>query len=120
MSQVYYHHNNLPNEYFTREEAEKLKAKLADLEAALTDNQRKNNEDKAQMENAISSIHLDIQVLTENVGGLTKQGWFKSYLARALNWTKDPSNRKLLKDGGSPAVGLLKEAGEFFKDPPTQ
>jgi chromosome segregation ATPase len=104
--------SDLPNEYFSQEEAEKLKQKLEQMEEQLKQSLEQSIADKKELEEKVKSLHADMETLRQNLQVLKKRGWVNSLLVKAANWVKDPSNRELLKSGAEVAQSLLLEAGK--------
>jgi antirestriction protein ArdC len=102
----------LPDEYFSKDEAQDLVRRLEELEHRLSDNLAANINDKAQLNSQIQAIVSDIQMLKDNIGSLKKPGWAKALMVRAAEWIKVPANRQLLRSGAEVAKELLLEAGK--------
>jgi phosphoglycerate-specific signal transduction histidine kinase len=101
----------LPEEYFSKEEAEQLQERLTDLEKRLTENLSQNVKDNKELSAKIESVRSDIQMLKDNVQNLTKPKLMTALLARTFDWLKDPVNRKLITSGAQVAKDILLESG---------
>lgn len=108
--------NDIPQEYFSKEEGEKVKAKLEDLEARLVKNLGETITDKKELEQKTKAIVQDIAVLKDTVQVLNKPGWAKALVTRTFDWAKDPANRKVITTGARVATEFLLEAAKH--DPP--
>jgi hypothetical protein len=107
---------DLPNGYFTREEGDALRQKLADLEERLVENLTVSIEDQFELMQKTQVITKDMETLKNNITALDKRGWTTSLLVRSLGWLKDPVNRKVLTSGAQVAKDLLLEAGKDILD----
>jgi|SRR5271157_9799 len=106
-------YEDLPDEYLSQEEAEKLRQKLDELERQLTETLERSITDKKELNAKLNALHIDMETLKQNIGSLKKRGWVSSLGVRAANWTKDPENRELLKSG-SEVAKLLLEASKNY------
>lgn len=102
---------DLADEYFSREEGEELRRRLDALEEQLSAAAKQTIPDEKELANALDRIHNDIEDLKVQSDRLRKPGWFKLSALRALQWTKDPTNRKLLTNGAEVAKSLMLGAG---------
>lgn len=102
----------MPEQYFTRDEAEDVRARLDALEERLAENIRQNVENERQAEAKIAKLHADIETLKDRLDAFDKAGWAKTFFIRVAKWMSDPINRKVLKSGAEVAQKLLLEAGE--------
>lgn len=107
---------DLPNEYFSREEGDSLKQKLDELEARLVDNLKNSEKQESEVRASVAGIVKDMNVLKENIATMNKRSWAGAFTVRALEWLKDPMNRKVLKSGAEVAKDLLLEAGKHIPD----
>jgi hypothetical protein len=89
----------LPNEYFSRDEAEALKQRLEALEQQMIDAIVKSSSDDEDVSGRVESLERDFLVLKENIDTLKKPGWARAFATRVTKWTYDPENRKLIADG---------------------
>lgn len=99
--------DTLPDEYFTREEAEQLRAKIDELEKMIQKNIQDSAEDEESVKSQISTIKRDFETLKSQIPTLTKKGWSGSFMVRYHNWTKNFGNSNLLKSGVQAVKGLL-------------
>jgi len=97
---------SLPDEYFTRAEAEELRQRLEELEAQLIVNIEQSTSGGEQ-QTKIQEIERDFMQLQSQVETLSKRGWFGSLLIRFAKWSSDPENAKVLKGGVNVAKALL-------------
>lgn len=98
---------NLPDEYFTREEAEQLRLKVDELEKMIQRNIQDSAKDEESVKAQISTIKRDFETLKSQIPTLTKKGWSGSFMVRYHNWTKNFGNQNLLKSGVQTVKGLL-------------
>ncbi len=103
--------DDLPNEYFSKQEADVLRSRLDALEASLTDNLKETATNQRELQIKVKAITDDVNGLKENINVLNKRGWAKSLVTRTFEWAKDPANSNLLKSGVEVAKRLL-EAGD--------
>lgn len=99
--------DDLPDEYFTREEANELKKRLDELESQLKANIERSTEDRKAAKVETDALHADVVLLKQTVESLKKKGWAGSLLVRMKKWSSNPENRDLLKTGASVARTLL-------------
>jgi hypothetical protein len=109
IDQIFEKFDNLPDEFFTKEEAADLKKRLDELEETLKENMQKQNADNAKFEEQIDELHIDIDTLKVTIHSLKKKGWIKSFFSKSLKWGMNSENRKLIKDGYSLVKALLPE-----------
>lgn len=101
----------IPEDFFSKEEAEDLKCRLDQFEEQFAESIRQGTADKVEANRRISSLHDEIQMLKRQLDTLNQKGWTRSALVRITNWARDPLNRQLLKSGGELAKELLLPAG---------
>ena len=92
---------------FTREEADQLKADLEKLKEQIIDQIKADFVSKEEQAAKIESITNDVNALKVSVDVLNKPNWIRAATSRFYKWSKDPSNRGLLKDGVEIATKLL-------------
>lgn len=85
--------------YFSVDEVQDLKARLDTLENNLKAEIEKNTEDKKAQDAQVDKLHTDIETLKETIVLLKKKGWIHSFTSKAMKWTMNSDNRKLLGDG---------------------
>lgn len=105
---------DVPKEYFTKQEAEGLRLKLEEMEARLVDNLQSSIANQTELDKKVKSITSDMSYLKENMATLNKQGWAKSFVRRTFEWAKDPVNRNVLTAGVQATKELLLEAGKHI------
>lgn len=105
---------DIPGTYFSKEEGETLREKLAELEQKLIDNQKTATQEAATLKANTEQIVKDMSVLKASIDTLSKKGWTKAFVSRTFEWLKDPTNRKVLKAGAEVAKELLLEAGDHL------
>ena len=103
--------DDVPGEYFSKQEAEAVKAKLEDLESRLIKNLEETETNRKEAKEKIKIITDDMAVLKNDMQILSKKGWAKSLMTRTFEWAKDPTNAKLLKSGAE-VVRKLLEPGD--------
>ncbi len=96
------------DKYFSQEEAAELRGKLDALEVTLADQIKESNENEAQLEKKLASLHADITALKESLDSLKKKGWAQRAAVRVGKWMGDPVVREALKTGTEVVKGLLK------------
>lgn len=115
LNQLFEQFNDLPEVFFSREEASELEQRLSELEAKLASHIQVSTELESDRRAQLKVVHEDIAHLKEQVQILTKPGWARSLAAKSWQWMRDPQNRALLKDGATLAKNLLLPPGS----PPT-
>lgn len=98
---------SFPDEYFTKEESEKVQQRLNELESQLRENIEKHAKDQEEAKRQISELRTDFEILRQTLDGLNKKGWAGTLLVRVSRWVKNPQNRELLKSGAEVAKVLL-------------
>lgn len=98
---------DLPNEFFSREEAKHIKARLEDLENRLRNNFQAQVEDKEKLKTKLDSMTRDFAELKMQLDSLKKPKWGGALMVRILRWTKEPENQNLLKSGVEVVQNLL-------------
>lgn len=101
--------SEMPDEYFTVEEANDLKERLSKLEEQLA-SKLTVEETNENAEKQIKLLKKEIQTLKETLPALKKAGWFKSFTTKMMTWLADPANQKLLKAGKDLVAGMLPES----------
>ena len=89
----------LPDEYFTRDEAEELAHRLVILEEDLKIRIAALDMDEKKLKARTSEIERDIQFLKTQLENQKKPGWARAFATRCVAWARDSENRALLKDG---------------------
>lgn len=97
----------VPDIYFSKEEAADLVNKLNDLEEQLKSAIAAREDDRAVMQQEVDALHQEFETLRSQVSVLTKRGWVGSAMVRVAKWAADPENGKLLKGGVDVVKGLL-------------
>ena len=105
------HLADLPNEYFTRVEADEMKEKLDILEKDLLERLTQLNLEKKEFETKQNELHFEIEQLKRTVEVLKKPGWAGSLMVRISDFVKNSGNEKLLKDSTTFIVKQLVEEG---------
>jgi len=103
---------DLPNEYFTRIEADEMKEKLDALEKDLLQRLAQLNLENEEFETKQFSLHCEIEELKKTVEMLKKPGWAGSLMVKVSSWVKNSGNEKLLKDGAAFIAKQLFEEGK--------
>jgi len=98
---------DLPDEYFTRAEADELRARLEDLEARFVDHLNATVDESAANNERLEHISREFDMLKSSVDVLSKPSWATSFLAKCARWLRDPANRSLIVDGADVARKLL-------------
>ncbi len=97
-------------EFFTREEAQDLAARLDDLEERMAANiEARDDGDAAKVK--VAELREEIDLLKAQLSALNKKNWAKSVAVRIATWMKDPDNRKLLKAGADVVKTLMLPPG---------
>jgi len=105
--------NELPDEYFTKEEAQEMKHKLDDLEQSFLLKLHEIISDQNDLKKRERELHSEIESLKMTIDLLKKPGWAGTMLIRFSDLFKDSETKKLLRSGAI-EVGkqLLVEAGK--------
>jgi hypothetical protein len=104
--------NEIPNQYFSKEEGELLKQKLENLEKDFEQKLREEIVSKETLENEIFIMKQDLEQLKSQVDSLNKRGWFKSFGTKIYGWgTKYPKTTAFLAAAG---IQLLPEELQEF------
>ena len=98
---------NVPDEFFSQDEAAALRIRLDELEQRMAANLKQSIGDKDTLTERITSISADIQMLKDNVETLSKPHWRNALASRLFGWLQDPNNQKLLVSGVDVARNLL-------------
>src|SRR5258706_4283998 len=78
--------NDIPQEYFSKEEGEYVKHKLEELEERLTKNLQDTITVKTELRDKTNAIANDISLLRSNIEILNKRGWIKALATRTFDW----------------------------------
>ncbi|HEY0778845.1 MAG TPA: hypothetical protein VGD56_12825 [Gemmatirosa sp.] len=97
----------LPDEYFTRDEAQAVRARLDELEQQLRANIEAAAKTHTDAAAELAALHSDIELLKQSTESLKKAGWAGSLAVRMKRWSGNPENRELLKSGATVARTLL-------------
>jgi hypothetical protein len=73
---------DLPEEYFTKAEAEDIRAKLDDFESRFTAHVNASHSDSAEKEKKLEQLHQEVEALKAQLDVLKKQGFFKRLYIR--------------------------------------
>lgn len=107
IEQLLQHTKTLPEEYFTVAEAEKLSARLDELENELCENLKVSTNREDIWRAKITSLEKDFNDLRSQMFSLTQRGWLGSLLVRFARWSADADNARVLKGGVQIAKSLL-------------
>ena len=91
--------DDLPNEYFSRTEAQELKDRLDRLEEQMVSSVIANAAKDEDVSKRVTALENDFAALKENVEILKKPGWARAFATRVTKWMYDAENRKLVSDG---------------------
>jgi Zn-finger nucleic acid-binding protein len=108
----------VPDEYFSRQEADALRQRLDDLESRLTEGLNQRKQDKDEVQNQVNAIHSDIEMLKDALNNLKKPGGAKIFTIRLFKWASVPENREMLSSGAHLAKDLILEAGKHLPQIP--
>jgi ABC-type phosphate transport system auxiliary subunit len=98
---------SFPDQYFTKEESERIKQRLNELESQLRENIEKHTRDQDEAKRQISELKRDFEILRQTLDALNKKGWAGTLLVRVARWVKNPQNLQLLKSGAEVAKAFL-------------
>jgi hypothetical protein len=104
---IYEQFGDMRSEYFSRDEAEHLKTRLAELEQHLKERVAETTKSSAASEARIAEMTREFAALKNSVDLLKKPGWFKSFSTYMASWLRNAENRAILKDGADIVKGLL-------------
>ncbi|MBL0387764.1 hypothetical protein JJB07_14075 [Tumebacillus sp. ITR2] len=95
----------VPDKYFTKQEAENLIERLEKLEKELHQKIENTVDPNLNIESELDKIHSDMSSLKEQIQILSRKNWMSSFLARALNWAnRNPGTIRGIVEG---TKGLL-------------
>lgn len=97
----------VPNTYFTKEEAAEVFLKLNELEEQLKSVITARDLDRAAMQKETDALHREFEALRTQVNALTKRNWLGAALVRMTKWAAEPENAKILKGGADIVKGWL-------------
>lgn len=87
----------LPDEMFSRDEAEELRKRLGELEQQLSEHIARESEAGDDQEERLQGLKTDFELLKDSVDGLKKRGWAGTLVVRVSKWLRDPVTRDVLK-----------------------
>jgi hypothetical protein len=99
--------SDMPDGYFSREEAEVFAVRLTDLEDKMKHSVSESIQSQEELKQRLERIQADFESLKKSLHTMTKKNWAKAAMVRAAEWLKDPLNRKLLKSGADVAKAIL-------------
>ena len=88
----------LPDEYFTRAEAEEMRSKLDELESLFAAHVNTSTADSVEKEKKLEQIHQEIEALKAQLDVLKKQGFFKRLYLRLSGVLDYETTKKLAGD----------------------
>ncbi|MBX4271454.1 hypothetical protein [Clostridium estertheticum] len=100
---------SINEDYFTVEEAERLKDRLEELERMLHEHIEVSGVDEDKKKEEIMRLSKDIEFLTINLTCLNKSNWFNGFFTRFNPMKLSGEKRKILLKFGGKALGLLIE-----------
>ncbi|XZF15997.1 hypothetical protein ACTHGU_07655 [Chitinophagaceae bacterium MMS25-I14] len=103
---------NASEDFFSKEEAEKLKLQLNDLENKFKERLETEIQDKDLLIAALTELHNELEKLKNQTTVLNKKNWFKSCGVKLLTWISKEENRKFLKESKDFLKPLLPAAIE--------
>jgi hypothetical protein len=99
--------NEIPDQYFTKEEGEKLKQTLEAIELEFEQKLREELANKMNLEEEITQMKADMEQLKTHVEILSRRGWIKSFGTKLYTWGQNyPKTTALLTAMG---INLLPE-----------
>ncbi|PQP86185.1 hypothetical protein [Paenibacillus sp. AR247] len=99
--------NEVPESYFTKQEADEYNDKLDALQNMFNEKFKSQEESNKELARQLSQITDEIEVLKSEIKVLTKKNWFLSLLSKTFIWSKNHPNE--VKSFASAAVGFLPE-----------
>ncbi|HDI3056374.1 hypothetical protein HYH85_11315 [Clostridium botulinum] len=100
----------LDEEYFSIEEAEKLKADLKKLKEILQEHIQSTEVEQEKKDTEIKKLKNDISLLESTLNTFSKKNWFSSFYNRFSPMRLDAEKRKKILQLGTKGVGRLIEA----------
>jgi len=116
LDEFFAQYGHLEDEYFTRSESDELNLRLSNLEEQLIESIRANALSEAQAGRKIAQLDKELTILREKIDILKKPAWASSLVARVWEWSKDPSNQKVLASGVNTAAAAAKVVLEAVGD----
>jgi len=101
--------NDLPDEYFSPEEAESLTKRLDTLEKQFKEKLEEVLHDKKELKSEVEKLKNDISALKASLMILKKPSWRRNFVSKAYKWMQNSENRGLLKDGYNMIKNVLPE-----------
>jgi hypothetical protein len=108
LAEFFTQYGNVQDEYFTRDEADEVNLRLSNLEAQLIQTIKASALSEVQAQRKIEQLEKEMAVLREKVDVLKKPAFVTSLFTNIWEWSKDPSNRKVLASGASTVVTVAK------------
>lgn len=101
--------NAMPDEYFSREEAEQLEKRLDDLEAQFKQYIDESDAEATEKDAQISKLEEDIEFLKKAAPNLTKRSFGRSVWNRFRGFANSPAGQVLIAAGSAETVKMLGE-----------
>ena len=102
--------NQIPEDYFTKDEANELREKINSLEENLKNQIESQASENDNLKQKLSELENEMDSLRATIPLLNKRNWFKSSMTKMYKWISKENNRKLLKDGAKLLKPLLPES----------
>lgn len=100
--------DELPEEYFTNEEAESLLKRLDELENKFREHIEQSEEDKKSIRAQISQLESDMGFLRASLYTQSQKSWSRSLANRLGRWANSPAGQAILNSGTTVIIkGLL-------------
>lgn len=101
----------LPGEYFTRDEAAEVAARLDALRAAVAERLTRLGLEESRLKARIRELEADVGVLKKTTYVMNKPSWARMFVRRCTSWIRDANNRAIIKDVTEIARKLLAPHG---------
>lgn len=95
----------VPNHYFTIQEAAEYSEKLDSLEKMFSEMLQSQEDESKNLQDELSEMRSEITLLKNQISILTKRNWFMSFLSKTYQWGKRHPNE--VQALAAAAVGLL-------------
>ena len=108
MEGILKHINQLPNEYFTKEEGENLIDRLNELESRFKAYFEQLEEENADVKTQVRELTKDMEFLRASVFSVTQKKWSRIFANRLGRLLNSPAGQAVLSSGVSTLIkGLL-------------
>lgn len=95
------------DDYFTPDEAVKLREELESQQNKFHQDLKKQFEISEELEQQLKNLKNDFEELEKRIFTQTKRGWLRSWAGRIFKWSANPENQQLMLEASKTVKSIL-------------